>query len=180
MKVPAGPSWLTRDRRPELIALGWGILLPIEYVLEIPNTVFDLPRYVIAGIIAFAAPATLTGVARSRVVRLCGLLMVLGVLRTGMAVHHHDRAGLTLGAVLIGSVVSCVIVALRPRLHRTVLFGYMLGVTFSGVVCLMQALGIPTLRPPGPGAQRYPGLSTYTMLLTWQVLFAGLIAGYFL
>lgn len=160
--------------------MGWGFLLPIEYVLEIPNTVFDLPRYIIAGVLALSTPATLAGVARRRVDRLCVLLLVLGVLRTAMGLYHRDGAGLLLGSVLLGSVICCGAVAWRPRLHRSVLFGFMAGVTFSGIVCLMQALEIPTLRPSGPGDGRFPGLSTYTMLLTWQVLFGCLIAGYFL
>lgn len=181
MRMPEGPSWLTRGRRPEAIAIAWGFLLPIEYVLEIPNALFDIPRYLIVVIIALTTPATLAGEARRRVDRLCILLFVLGVLRTAMALYHPgDRAGLLLGTVLMASVVSCVAVAWRPRLHRSVLLGFMGGVTFSGIVCLMQALDIPTLRPPGPGAGRFPGLSTYTMLLTWQVLFGCLIAGYFL
>jgi hypothetical protein len=180
VKDLTGPTWLTSGRRPEAIALFWGFLLPIEYVLEIPNTVLDLPRYGIAAVLALSTPATLRGESRSRVLRLSVLLAVLAVIRTAMSFYHDDRAGLTLGVVLLGSVLSCGAVALRPRLHRTVLLGFMLGVSFSGIVCLMQALGIPTLRPSGPGEGRFPGLSTYTMLLTWQVLWGGLIAAYFL
>lgn len=172
-------SWLASGRRPELIALVWACLLPIDQFLEIPERALSATSYSAVVVLVLITPATLKGESRTRLTRILALLTVLGLVRIVMGQYHGDGAGRMIGLVILASVVTCAPLAWRPRLHRSILFGYLIGATISGVVCLMQALDIPTLRP-GLGPSRYPGLAKNTMVFTWQVVFAAIIAAYFL
>lgn len=173
-------SWFASGRRPELIALVWACLLPVDQFLEIPEGALNVVRYSTVGVLVLATPATLKGESRTRLARLLALLFALGVVRIVMGQHHGDDAGRMIGFVLIASVITCALLAWRPQLHRSILFGYLVGASISAVVSLMQSLDIPTLRPPGPGPSRYPGLASTTMTFTWQVAFASIIAIYFI
>lgn len=163
-----------------VVAVVWGVVLPIEFITKVPHWLLDGSRYLLALALIVAVPPTLEGRARARVDAIAILLLVLAAARLPAALVHDDSNGLNVVAVLVASVLACTPIAWRPNLHRSVLYGFMIGAMVSGVVSLMQALGIPTLRPPGPGAARYPGLSTYTMLLTWQLLFAVFVATHLL
>lgn len=174
------PSWVARGRRPQILATMWACILPLDRFLEIPEVMINLLRYSGVGLLVLAAPATLRGESRQRLSRLFVLLFALGAVRIAMGQYHDDPAGRMIGFVLIASVLACALLAWRPQLHRNILLGYLVGASISATVSLMQAVDIPTLRPPGPGASRYPGLASSTMTFTWQVTFASIIAIYFI
>jgi hypothetical protein len=50
----------------------------------------------------------------------------------------------------------------------------------SATVSLMQSFDIPTLQPGNQAGERFPGLASTTMLITWHLAFALIVACYFL
>ncbi|MEO6627389.1 MAG: O-antigen ligase family protein, partial [Aquihabitans sp.] len=86
------------------------------------------------------------------------------------AVAHHDANGAQYAVVLAAATMVAYSMATRPRLHGHLTIGYLAGLSLSVVVALMQALHVPTLRQGNTQGERYPGLSIYAALLTWQIV----------
>lgn len=169
-----------RERAVWWLALVWGFFLPIEYVSDVPDLVLHVLHYGPVPLLVLFAPTDLGPTTRRRILTLAGLLAVFGLFRAGMGQWNDDPGGRYVGVVTLVSVAACLPIALRTVLHKPILVGYLAGATASAIVCVMQAMSIPTLRDGNENGKRFPGLSTYTMLLTWQLVFAILIAVFLL
>lgn len=165
---------------PDRVAWWWGFLAPIDFVRGVPGAVFDVARYggVVWLVLVFAAD--LSPPRRPVVVRLAALVAAVGVIRGSASVIRADRFGMFIAAVMVVGAVSAPFVAWRVRSHVHVLAGFLGGVLLSAVVSLMQALDVPTLRDGNQSGERFPGLASTTMLITWHLAFALIIAVFFL
>ena len=111
---------------------------------------------------------------------LAAAIVVVGGVRGVFALPRADRNSLIFAGVMLVSTACVALLALRPHVHRAIAGGYLAGVTLSAAVSIMQALHLTTLRQSVENSPRYPGVSTYTMLLTWQLAFALVLAVYLL
>ena len=164
------------DRR-RLAAL-WAFLLPIDQITGVPIEVPDALRYggALALVVLFAP--TQADPPRRSLRHLAAVLLALAAVRGLAAVAHHDPNGTRFAVVLAAATLVAYAMAARPRLHLHLVIGYLGGLTLSVVVALMQALHWPTLRDGNVEGQRYPGLSIYSALLTWQLVTGLLILGF--
>lgn len=172
-------AWISRhdDRR---LAFCWGLLLPVDYITGVHTAVFDVARY--AGILwlCWRARPTLPESGRRTVFHLAAAIVTVGLVRGVFALPRADRNSLIFAGVMVVSTACVTLLALRPQVHRAVGGGYLAGVTLSAAVSVMQAMHLTTLRPGDDYSERFPGVSTYTMLLTWQLAFALVLAVYLL
>jgi hypothetical protein len=170
-------AWACRrdDRR---LAFCWGLLLPVDYITGVHTAVFDVARY--AGILwlCWRVRPTLSASANKTVVHLAAAIGTVAVVRGVFAVPRTDENSMVFAGVMLVSTACAALLAQRVRVHGAVAMGYLAGVTLSAVVSIMQALHIPTLRAGNTESQRYPGVSTYTMLITWQLAFGLIMATY--
>lgn len=169
-------SWRD-DRR---MAALWGFLLPIDFVTGIEPEVLDALRYGGALWLFIRVKPDLGEPTRSRVRHLALVMASLAVVRTVMAAPKSDGNGTKFGLVLLAATAVGWAVANRTTIHRAVLGGMMAGLALSATVSVMQALHLTTIREGNIEGRRYPGLSTYTMLLTWQLAMGMVLAIAFL
>ena len=164
------------DRR-RLAAL-WAFFLPIDFVTAVPVGLLDAIRYAGAAALGLLWPATLPDERRRRLHRLGLALILLGGVRLIAATAHHDPNGTQFALVLLAATAVAYVMAIRPAIHSHLIGGFMAGMTLSVVTALMQAMHWPALRAGNNEGHRYPGLSTYTMLFTWQVVLGLIVLGY--
>ncbi|MBX3283865.1 MAG: hypothetical protein KF703_00835 [Actinobacteria bacterium] len=165
-----------RDR----LAWWWGFLIPIDYVAGVPSGLLDAARY---GAVIWMCLRFLPDLSEARrpiVVRLATLVAVVGTIRGLASVARTDRFGMMIAAVMVVGALTAPFVAWRVRTHRTILAGFLGGVLLSAVVSLMQGADIPTLQYGNQEGNRFPGLASSTMLITWHLAFALIVAVYFL
>lgn len=174
--LAAAAGWSRNDVRRA--AFCWAVLLPVDFVTGIRPELFDVARYAGAAWLVWQAVPDLEGVALQRVRRIAALMVALALVRGVMALPRADGNGTKFAVVLLAATAVGYLLALRTEIHRAIAGGYLAGVTLSAVVSVMQALELPTLRAGDPVAQRYPGISTYTMLLTWQLAMGIILALY--
>lgn len=166
-----GAGWWARTdvRRMAFVV---GVVLPIDHLTGVPHVVIDAVRYAgTLGVIALT-PAGISAPARRIAHRLIGLVVVLALVRIAFSLGHRDWPAISYTAVMIVGGAIALLVAYRPVLHRPVVAGWLVGITLSAVVALMQALSLPTLRQPEFDNDRFPGLTNLTMGFTWQMAYA--------
>lgn len=173
--VLAGVAAAISDRRR--LAFVWAALLPVDYLIGVRVTMLDALRYSGAIVLALLFAPTLATHVRTRLHQLGAVLMALAAVRGVAALAHGDPNGRRFAIVLALATAVAYMVAIRPRLHLHLVLGYMSGLTLSVVVSIMQALHLPILAVANYEGQRYPGLSTYTMLFTWQVAIGLVVLG---
>lgn len=170
--------WCRRD--DQRLAFCWGLLLPVDYITGVHTAVFDVARY--AGVLwlCWRVRPTLSAAGTRVVAHLAGAIAAVAIVRGIFAVPRTDRNGMVFAGVMLVSTACVALLALRPRVHRAVAGGYLAGVTLSAAVSVMQALHLTTLRAGDDFSERFPGVATYTMLLTWQLAFALVLTVYLL
>lgn len=174
--TPATSAISSLRTRADAAAWIWAFILPIEVVTGIPSEAIDLVRWLGLGVVVLAYQPDPSAPLRA-LVRSWGLLLAtLAVVQVGAALLHGDW--LRPGLLMAVSVVAAGLIALRTASHRPILYGYLAGCTLSAVVTIMQLLEVPTLSPGSPTIDRFPGLATTTIILTWQLGFAIIIAIY--
>lgn len=152
----------------------WAFILPIEVVVGVPSAAIDAIRWAGFAVVVLAYLPDPSSPLRDLVRRWGLLLGALAVLQLVAAVLHGD--GLRPGVLMVASVVAAGLLALRTGAHRPILYGYLAGCTLSSLVTVMQAMEVPTLAAGRSDANRFPGLATTTVIFTWQVAFAIIIA----
>lgn len=174
--MPGLRHQLQRRLPSRVLVWGWAAVLPIDVVEGIPRVLFDGIRYAGVAALLVIFPTT-DDPAAGRALRPWGILLgCLALVRISFALYHGDDDGLQTGMLMAASLVAAGIVGLRTSLHRTVLMGFLAGATLSAIVTGMQSLGLATLAPGEPSIDRYPGLAASTIILTWQLAFAIIIA----
>lgn len=158
------------------IAFGWGALLTIEQIDQVKPRLLDGGRYALVALLCLLVPASLSVERRKRLAPVVALIALLAVVRAGFARYHHDSEDTTTAMVMFAGVVGATLVAMRPRLHRAILFGYLAGLTLNAVVATLQFVGLPAGAKGNPDGRRYPGWAGSTTLLTWY-LATGVIIG---
>lgn len=176
--VAVGLSVSYRDRRR--LAWLWAFLLPIDYVTGVPVGFFDALRYVGAAALIAWVPADLADEPRRITRHVAAVMGALAVVRGATAILHDDPNGRTFAVVLLAATVVAYLLAQRTVIHRALVSGFVSGMALSATVALLQAMHWPTLREGNVEGRRFPGLSTYTMLLTWQLTFALIVVTYVL
>ena len=166
--------------RPDRLAWCWGFLLPIDFLTAVPTLVLDVVRY--GGLIWLCLEFTpdLTPARKPIVTRLALLVGAVALVRGVGSIARADRFGMFIAGLMLVGAVAAPFVAVRVRAHVSVLAGFMAGVLLSALVSVMQSLEITSLREGFPSIERYPGLASTTMLLTWHLAFGLIIACYFL
>jgi len=153
--------------------LAWcfGFLLPIDFVTGVPTAVFDVARY--AGVVwlIYRVKPDLSPSATSKVFRLAAAIASVAIVRGLFAIPRSDRNSMIFAGVMLVSTACAALLAQRTRVHASVAFGFLSGLFLSAMASILQALHMPALRAGNRSGHRYPGLSTYTMLLTWQLAF---------
>jgi hypothetical protein len=162
------------------LAWWWGFLIPIDFVAGIPSGILDAARYGAVIWFCFRLAPDLSAARRPLVVKLAVLVAAVGIIRGLASVARADRFGMLIAAVMVVGAATAPFVAWRVRAHRHILGGFLGGVLLSAVVSLMQGLDIPTLQTGNQEGNRFPGLASSTMLITWHLAFALIVACYFL
>ena len=173
--LPAGIERLLDVR---WLAFAWAFTFAFEIVSHVPGTVFDALRYGGAVVVLWLVRKDEGAPAKPAIKILAALMLALAVIRSVMAVANHDNPNLKFGIVLVVATVIAYAVTQRPRIHRPMVGGYLAGLAVSALVCLVQALGWDGIAPANYEGSRYPGLSSYTTILTWQLAVALVVAGY--
>lgn len=169
-------SWSHNER----LAWCWGFLLPIDFIENVPSEVLDVVRYGAVVWLCLAFAPDLSSTRRSYVWKLAALVGAVAVIRGIGSTARSDRFGMYIAAGMLVGAVASPFIAHRVRSHVFILAGFMAGVLLSATVSLMQWLDIPTLQAGNQGGDRFPGVASTTMLTTWHLAFALLIAVYFL
>ncbi len=167
--IVAAYWWARTDvRRVAFVA---GVMLPVDHLTGVTHVTLDAVRYL--GVLAAIAvtPARASEPAKRIAERLIGTLLVLSAIRIAFSVFHSDRPAISYTMTMAIAGTVALLVACRPVLHRPMIAGWLVGITLSGVVTLMQVLSLPTLRQPEFQNSRYPGLTNLTMGLTWQMVY---------
>lgn len=162
------------------LAWSWGFLIPIDYVAGVPSELFDAARYGAVIWLCLRMAPDLSPARRPIVVKLAVLVAVVGAIRGVASLARTDRFGMMIAAVMVVGAATAPFVAWRVRAHRHILGGFLGGVLLSAVVSLMQGLDLATLQEGNHLGDRYPGLASTTMLITWHLAFALIVACYFL
>ncbi len=177
--VAVGLMALASVGSDDRLAWCWGFLIPIDFVQGVPGSILDAARYgAIVWLCVRLAP-DLSTARRTVVIKFATLVAAVGVIRGTASVARMDRFAIMIAAVMVVGAATAPFVAWRVRAHRYILSGFLGGVLLSATVSLMQALDIPTLRPGNQEGNRYPGLASTSMLITWHLAFALIVACYF-
>jgi hypothetical protein len=166
--------------RVDRLAWCWGFLLPIDFLTAVPTQILDVVRYGGLAWLCLELTPDLTPARRPIVTRLALLVGAVALVRGLGSLARGDRFGMFIAAVMLLGAVTAPFVAVRVRAHMPLLAGFMTGVLLSAVVSVMQSLDITTLQEGLPSSERYPGLASTTMLITWHLAFGLIIACYFL
>ena len=178
--VAVGLMALSSVGHDDRLAWWWGFLIPIDYVIGIPSGLLDAARYGAVIWLCLRMAPDLSTARRPLVVKFAVLVAVVGIIRGSASVARADRFGMLIAAVMVVGAATAPFVAWRVRAHRNILAGFLGGVLLSASVSLMQGLDIPTLQTGNQEGNRFPGLASSTMLITWHLAFALIVACYFL
>lgn len=175
-----GVMALTSIGHPTRLAWWWGFLIPIDFVEGVPSGLLDLARYGGVVWLCLRFAPELSAARRPLLLKMAGLVAAVGAIRGLGSLARMDRFGMFIAAVMVVGAVTAPFVAWRVRAHLPILAGFLGGVLLSSAVSLMQGLDIPTLQEGNQEGNRFPGLASSTMLITWHLAFALIIACYFL
>lgn len=167
-------------KQPDRLAWCWGFLLPIDFLTAVPTQVLDVARFGGLVWLCLELAPDLSAQRRPIVVRLATLVGAVAVIRGLGSLARADRFGMFIAAVMLLGALTAPFVAVRVRAHVSILAGFMAGVLLSAVVSVMQSFNMVTLKEGLPAIDRFPGLASTTMLITWHLAFGLIIACYFL
>lgn len=178
--VAVGLMALSSIGSDDRLAWWWGFLIPIDYVAGVPSGLLDAARYGAVIWLCLRLVPDLSAARRPVVLKLAALVVAVGTIRGLASVARADRFGMLIAAVMVVGALTAPFVAYRVRAHRHILAGFLGGVLLSSVVSLMQGLDLPTLQEGNQEGNRFPGLASSTMLITWHLAFALIVACFFL
>lgn len=165
---------------PRRVAWWWGVLLPIDAIGDVPALLLHSAQYGGLLWLVWSFSPSLDADRRRQVVRLALLVAAVGIVREVGSLARADRFGIFIAAVMVLGAATAPLVAERVRAHRPLMAGFMAGVLLSAVVSIMQSFDIGIIREGNSSGERFPGFASTTMLLTWHLAFALIIACYFL
>lgn len=102
-------------------------------------------------------------------------LAALALLLLGMSLVRDDQIGVVSGYTMVLSVLASWVIAHRRVLHRHILMGFAVGATISGLVVVLQALGLPNPAASSGDIMRKPGLASTTVYMGDALAIAAVI-----
>lgn len=142
-----------------VVALAFGVLLPIDFVQFIDPLYFDAARYGLAVILALRLRRT-SSEPTHRGWAVSSALMI-GLVGLVAAIKGYGEEGslFTTGVTMLLSVAVSYQIARRTQVHSRILLGFVVGNLLSSIDIIFQYVGLPYIGMPSEWGDRYSGFS---------------------